>query len=408
MLRAAFARIWGIMTPISFLALAFLAAADDPLAEVEIVPVDGPSVKVAKFSAEGGVVRGVRHLGRGDPAEWRIRDVASIRFPSKPPLSLSGVHLRLADEEAVRCSAIEKATADEFTVRGNQFGAFRVPAELMIGAVIDPDADESISERAAEWMKKPRDRDAMLFKNFDESKGSFLGIDDGTVMMEVDGMKRTTPRSQVLAVAFDPQLLQPKKSSGIFAFVRLADGTRLRASTITASSDRPEIVSLETVVGPKIDVKRDQLVDASIRNGRLVYLSDLKESSSETVPYLDDSWPIQRDRAATGVPMRLGGKTFDKGLGVRSGTTISFPVAGFARFDSTIGLDDSAGPLGHAVFVVLVDGKEAVKEVVKAGDAPKPISAPLAGARSLTLRVDFGLRGDVQDFADWGDARLVK
>jgi len=390
----------------AFIALSTL---DDPLAEIELIPVDGAPVKIVKFAAENGRIKGVRHLGRGEPGQWALRDLIAIRFPSQPPTPLSGIHLRLADDEFIRCSAIESAGADEFVVRGNLFGSIKVPSELIIGAVLDPDADERQSERAAEWMKKPRSTDALLFRNFDEAKGSFIGVEDATVTMEVGGAKRTTPRNQVLAVAFDPRLLQPKKTKDEYAVVRLTDGTRLRASAIKAAADRSDAVDLQTVVGSAISVKREHLVDASIRNGRVVYLSDLKAIETEIVPYLDDPWPVQRDRAATGEPMRLGGVVVAKGLGMRSGTRVTYNVEGAVRFEATIGLDDAAGPLGHAVFSVFVDGKRNGDEIaLSAGEAPRPISIPLAGARKITLVVAFGLRGDVQDFADWGDARLVK
>jgi len=397
------------MTILAHVLFFALFANDDPLAEVELVPIDGQSVKVAKFTIENGVVRGIRHLGRGEPGEWTVRDLLSIQFPSQPPATISGIHLRLANDELVKCSSIENASADEFNVRGNLFGALKVSSDLIIGAVLDPDADERQSERASEWMKKPRTTDALLFKNFDESKGSFVGLDDGTVTLEVDGVKKTTPRSQVLAVAFDPRLLQPKKISDLFLLIRLSDGTRLRASGFTAATDRPDVATIQTLLGAPLTVKRENFVDVSIRNGRVAYLSDLKELDSAVTPYLDDAWPVQRDRAVNGEPMRLAGKAFGKGLGMRSGTRMSFPAEGYARFQTTIGLDDSAGPLGHAIFSVFVDGRRAGEEIaIAAGDPPRTLSVPLAGARKITLAVDFGKRGDVQDFADWGDARLVK
>jgi hypothetical protein len=397
------------MTLLCCALLAAFSIVDDPLAEVELIPVDGTPVKIVKFSAENGVVKGVKHLGRGEPGQWALRDLISLRFPSPTPTALSGIHLRLADEEIVRCIAIESASADEFAVRGNLFGSLKIPSDLIIGAVLDPDADERQSERAAEWMKKPRNTDALLFRNFDEAKGSFVSVEDASVTLEVDGARKATPRNQVLAVAFDSRLLQSKKTKDLHAVVRLTDGTRLRVTSISAPPDHPDVANLQTVLGSPITVKREHLVDASIRNGRVTYLSDLKELDLEIIPYLDEAWPVQRDRAATGERMRLGGRVVAKGLGMRSGTRMSFPVEGASRFEATIGLDESAGPLGHAIFSVYVDGKRVGEEIsLSSSDSPRPISVPLAGARKITMVVAFGLRGDVQDFADWGDARLVK
>ena len=43
-----------------------------------------------------------------------------------------------------------------------------------------------------------------------------------------------------------------------------------------------------------------------------------------------------------------------------------------------------------------------------ARDDPLPINVSVAGVRELTLVVEFGQGGDVQDIVDWVDARLVR
>jgi hypothetical protein len=60
--------------------------------------------------------------------------------------------------------------------------------------------------------------------------------------------------------------------------------------------------------------------------------------------------------------------------------------------------------------VVLVVGKWAYKlgELTGSGAAVALDRIDVAGAKTLTLRVDFGAMADVQDHADWCDAVLVK
>ena len=41
-------------------------------------------------------------------------------------------------------------------------------------------------------------------------------------------------------------------------------------------------------------------------------------------------------------------------------------------------------------------------------DGAVPVRADITGARELTLAVEFGRGGDVQDHVDWVDARLIK
>ena len=47
-------------------------------------------------------------------------------------------------------------------------------------------------------------------------------------------------------------------------------------------------------------------------------------------------------------------------------------------------------------------------KVVRGDDAPVDISIDLAGARQVSLMVDFADRGDVLDHANWLDAAFTK
>jgi hypothetical protein len=78
-------------------------------------------------------------------------------------------------------------------------------------------------------------------------------------------------------------------------------------------------------------------------------------------------------------------------------------------FQATIGLDDRAGDRGSVVFRVMVDGKDKyVSPVLTKRDGPEFVNVDLAGAKILILVAEFGEGGDVQDSADWIDARLVR
>jgi hypothetical protein len=60
---------------------------------------------------------------------------------------------------------------------------------------------------------------------------------------------------------------------------------------------------------------------------------------------------------------------------------------------------------------VLADGKPLLDPApeLAAAEAPRPVRLALPpGAKELTLAVEFGRGGDVQDHVDWADARLIK
>ena len=41
-------------------------------------------------------------------------------------------------------------------------------------------------------------------------------------------------------------------------------------------------------------------------------------------------------------------------------------------------------------------------------DTPRAIDVDVTGARFLILATEFGERGDVQDLADWVEARIIR
>src|SRR5262249_40078609 len=146
--------------------------------------------------------------------------------------------------------------------------------------------------------------------------------------------------------------------------------------------------------------------------GRAVYLSDLKPRRYEHTPYFGVSWPWVADGSVAGQDLRLGGSTFDKGLGLHSASRLIFDLAGgYQRFEALVGLDERSGRAGGATVQVLVDGKPQSlgwNGALRGGEGPHPVRLGVAGAQSLTLVVEFGRRGDVADHVNWADARLIK
>jgi hypothetical protein len=146
--------------------------------------------------------------------------------------------------------------------------------------------------------------------------------------------------------------------------------------------------------------------------GRATYLSDLRPRYEHT-PYTAVRWPVEVDRAVSGFDLRLGGGTYDKGIGLHSRSRVTFNLPRGAtkgrRFEAFVGLDDVTGRLGSAIVQVLADDKPLLQSPLElAPGTPQPLRLPLpASARTLTLLVDFGGGGDVQDHVDWCDARIV-
>ncbi len=136
-------------------------------------------------------------------------------------------------------------------------------------------------------------------------------------------------------------------------------------------------------------------------------------------PFIDEQngyGPIERDtnigdRAAgdgTG-PVRIGGIAYDKGLGMHSDGQVSIDLAGrCSRFQSDVGIDDTAGDNGSVTFRVLGDGVLLTDTgTLRGTDAARQLDVDVATVTKLTLEVTHAGDNWDWDHASWGGARLT-
>ena len=136
--------------------------------------------------------------------------------------------------------------------------------------------------------------------------------------------------------------------------------------------------------------------------------------------------PVRRPRPQRGqttappLVFRLGGVTYAHALPLISDGDLAIDLGGAAtRFVAMIGVDDGNPPaapqpgaappqLGSVVFGAWVDGRKVFEsDVMKRGDAPKPVSLDLAGAKTLVLAVIDANDGTAGDNADWAGAAII-
>jgi hypothetical protein len=197
--------------------------------------------------------------------------------------------------------------------------------------------------------------------------------------------------------------------------VVLGEGTRVTVSEAVAAGTGWLLRGL--VDGKDRTVARGGLAGLSVRGGRGTPLPDLAPAAVEVKPFWGDDpmvLPLRPrfDRAFTldrgaPPPLRLGGRTFLRGVSMFSGTTATWSLEGkgFRTFAAAVGVDD-AGPKGAVEFEVLVDGRSAWRSPAVRTIAPgtEPVPVPpvdVFGAKTLSLVVHAGADDDVQDYADW-------
>jgi hypothetical protein len=100
---------------------------------------------------------------------------------------------------------------------------------------------------------------------------------------------------------------------------------------------------------------------------------------------------------------------YAKGLGMHSRSRLTYALGqGYSEFAAEVALDATASAEGSAVCLVFVGRDLKYRSpTLRAGGPPQTVRVPLNGGESLTLVVDYGERGDVQDYVNWLNARLI-
>jgi hypothetical protein len=272
----------------------------------------------------------------------------------------------------------------------------------------DGGADDDLPrQRLASQRRK---RDTVLLGNGDTVEGTLTGLDAAMIHIDsANGKAIKIPRDKVLVLALSTELARSLRAKGVYARLVLANGGRLSLSS--ARADGEELIG-KALFGATVRIPVKQIVALDTRQGRAVYLSDLKPRRYEHTPYLGVRWPYTVDASVAGNELRVGGSTYDKGIGMHSQSRLTFDLGGsYQWFEAWVGLDDRTGNDGSVIVGALVDGKPidlGPARDLTGRDKPLTVRARVAGARELTLEVLFGRHGDVQDHVDWADARLIK
>ena len=124
--------------------------------------------------------------------------------------------------------------------------------------------------------------------------------------------------------------------------------------------------------------------------------------------------PIEKDQSNgeifhnDGYPMKINGKEYLKGIGVHAYSDVDYDLdRKYKRFESFIGVDDSACDDASLRFTVLVDGKRKyISPIMHKNDEARFISVDVENGYHLELIVDSPEDIIACDHANWAEARL--
>ena len=117
---------------------------------------------------------------------------------------------------------------------------------------------------------------------------------------------------------------------------------------------------------------------------------------------------LRFDRNQAGQPIRIGRRTYERGLGTQAVSHITYMIGPYRWFAADIGIDAAVGPRGSALFKVQVDGVTKFATRVQGGQPAVPVRVDLSRGHALALVVLPNTDSNVYDWADWAQARLIR
>jgi hypothetical protein len=117
----------------------------------------------------------------------------------------------------------------------------------------------------------------------------------------------------------------------------------------------------------------------------------------------------RRDKGFDHSPLKLGGKTYGKGLSLASRTELVYRLPGrFRKFKAVVGIDDSTRETGDVLVQIVGDGKPLWQGEVRGGEPPRELEFEIEGTKRLEIVVDYGKGLDIGDRLNLCEARVTK
>ena len=307
--------------------------------------------------------------------------------------------------------AIDK---QQVTIDWGLGGELKLPLEWVAGILLSPPVDRQQADQLRFQLLSSdthAQTDCLTLLNGDELSGEIVALADSAVKIRTAAGETSVSKEKIAAIAFDPSLAAKPDTKQPRLWIGLKDGSRLLASALSLDGGQAKIKSAALT---QLTVSAAKLVALQPLDGRTVYLSDLKPAEYQHIPFLDLKWPYHTDRNVLGSQLRAGGRLYLKGLGMHTAARLTYDLdKPYRALAAEAAIDDQTSRQGSAIFRVYTDdgsGKWQLKyesPIVRGGAMLLPISVDIAGAKRLSLLVDFADHGDIQAHADWLNARLL-
>lgn len=215
--------------------------------------------------------------------------------------------------------------------------------------------------------------------------GILLRMAGGQVVIEYDGTESPMPADSV-------RLIQMAKAAGTtspaapVATLVCFDGSTVAIESMSADGGGWQIRSPSLGA---MKVAKESVSGVRFRTGQVTMLSEMTPTVRQS-GFFDETFAWKKNRAVSGGPLQVGGRTYENGIGVHARCTLTYTLGGAYRsFSAVAGIDESVRA-GSAMFSIEADGKALLAPVrLESGKTPHQVRAEVKGVEKLTVLVDF-------------------
>ena len=352
----------------------------------------------------------------GTAASVPLESVLEVRFAppqDQPPAKESELVLRLNDGGRLSCRQI---VLEDRTFIADTLMAGTVKSPLAaVQAVRFRPADPPIEQKWSELLESAPERDLLVVRNgdvLDRLEGTISALDEKNLTFLVGETRvpidRTKPKLFGVIVGRGPV----KQSAKVAGEVRFRNGDRLPVTSFSLKGSAIELVRTD---GGTSMADLASLSAIDFGRGKVQFLSQIEPREKQHSPIvgteLDSVFDVRIDRSDAGpqTPIRIDGRTFQRGLVIHSRTRLTYRLNGdYRRFVAVAGIEELVRPNGKVTLTISADGEELFSSDVAGTDPAIPLDLDVSGRRELTIFVDFGGDWDDGDHLALGDARLIK